>query len=553
MTPLFIQSVLDDTPPMQLTVDIADIVNETTTLEHWLYELLEIAPQPDPLVVFQQASVELNVSTQFFIRGAVQLTRQLLNSAGIPYFQTVSVANTARNTEGKLSIDVSLPVAAHISRSKFHGAFETAVRLCKQMLETAPDETNRLALNEHLEKNILPKLKRGISAGTATSPTLLAAQASGIPTFHLGMGIYSLGIGSKQRLISNSVSENDSAIGARIAGDKWVTASLLSKAGLPIPLHRLITDSAQANDAANQIGWPVVVKPVDGERGEGVTTRIDNAEKLEKAVELAFKESKRQRVIIEQQVEGTAHRLFIVNGQLLYAFKRLPITVTGNGSDTIAVLAENAYKAEQLKPVWARIKRPPLDELALEYIAQIGLKPETVPRRGESVALRAIESTASGGVDEDVTAIIHPDNVAIALQAAKTIGLETAGVDVICENIAEPWWRGDAVINEINYQPQLGGRPMSRDYVPTFISHYLPDGGMIPIETFAANEAEPAARQLAEWQASGLNAALLNSESGEISWGDNRAVAPSLLKGRQQLRALLLNRQLDALAIVGEL
>ncbi|MFW2422417.1 MAG: hypothetical protein ACN4EJ_07365 [Porticoccaceae bacterium] len=552
MTPVEIQAVLDDSAPVELTLTIKQIEVDTTQLEQWLYGHLEIDPRM-PAAHFDDASAAvLTVPTVLFLTGAAQVALTLLNSAGIPVLKPATVA-LEKLADETVSLKILLPTLAQLPAQNFNFAFHEALRLCKHAQQLECHAAQRTALNQYLDRQVLPKLRLGVFSGGATVPVLLAAQRAEIPLLHLGGGIYSLGIGSARRLLFNSVSDQDSMIGAKLTSIKAVTTNLLKKTGLPTPNHVVAYDYRQALEAAEKIGWPVVVKPVDGERGEGVSMNIANSADLQPAVELALKYSKLKGVLVEQPVNGVCYRLFVANGALLYVVKRPAIDIIGNGEDTVATLAERAYQNELLRPSWQREKRPSLDDEAIAHLATLRLEPNYIPAAGESVPLRLIESTASGGGSIDVTAITHPDNVAIAIKAASAVGLDTVGVDIICEDISVPWHQGNAVINELNFQPRFGSGEVSRGRIPKFLNDYLLNVGMIPIETFAANEAEPAARQLTEWQASGLNAALLNSESGEISWGDNRAVAPSLLKGRQQLRALLLNRQLDALAIVGEL
>lgn len=551
MTPVEIQAVLDDSVPVELTLTIKQIEIDTAQLEQWLYGHLEIDPIM-PAAHFDDASAAaLTAPTVLFLTGAAQLALTLLNSAGVPTLKpaTVALDKLAGNT---VSLKILLPILAQLPEQKFSYAFHEALRICKRAQQLEFNAAQRNALNQYLDTQVLPKLRLGVFSGGATVPVLLAAQRAKIPLLHIGGGIYSLGIGSARRLLFNSVSDQDSMIGAKLTSNKAVTTNLLKKAGLPTPNHAVAYDYRQALEAAEKIGWPVVVKPVDGERGEGVSMNIGNSADLQPAVELALKYSKLKGVLVEESVSGVCYRLFVANGALLYVVKRPAIDIIGNGEDTVATLAERAYQKERLRPSWRREKRPGLDDEAVAHLATLGLKPNYIPAASESVPLRLIESTASGGGSIDVTAITHPDNVAIAIQAASAVGLDTVGVDIICEDISVPWHQGNAVINELNFQPRFGSGEVSRGRIPQFLNDYLLNGGMIPIEAFAADEAEPAATQLAAWQACGLNAALLNTESGQVSWGDNRAIMPTRLKGRQQLRALLLNRQLDALAIVGE-
>jgi len=551
MTPENIQQILDDSPAIELTITLKQANLNTAQLACWLYELLEIDPAMDAVRFDSRSTAALSAAAVKFLTGAAQLTHTLLHSAGIPLYQPLAVAEPELLADDRITVRVWVPTLAELPAIKFNYAFEQALQLCKRAQQLKADSAHRSALNQYLETQVLPKLGYGVLSGAATVPVLLAAQRAGIPFLHLGRSMYALGVGSAQRHLFNSVTDGDAVIGAKLAGDKATTASLLKKAGLPTPHHVVVSSYADALTAAQQIGWPVVVKPVDGERGEGVTVNVDGEPALKTAVELALKQSKLRSVIVEERIEGVCHRLYITNGALLYAVKRPAIDVTGNGVDSVATLARDAYNKERLRPSWKRQKRPTLDEAAIAHLRTLNLSPSYIPASGESVALRLIESTASGGGSIDVTPSVHPDNVTIALQAAIAIGLETVGVDIICEDISVPWHRGNALITELNFQPVFGSGEVSLVLIPKFLEDYLTDRGRIPLANFAADQSRAAAEQLAAWQASGRNAALLNIQSGELRWGDGRTVPPTLLRGRQQLRALLLDRRLDALAIVG--
>jgi hypothetical protein len=194
-------------------------------------------------------------------------------------------------------------------------------------------------------------------------------------------------------------------------------------------------------------------------------------------------------VLVERQAPGICHRLFLIDGALLYAVKRLPISVRGDGIQTVAALVAGEVAAQQRRPPWKRTEIQPLDDLARHAMAAAGFSPASVPGIGVSVPLRNIESTAWGGGREEVTGRVHPDNLNIARQAAALLSLHVAGVDFITTDVATPWHENGAIINEVNFSPLLSDQEISPHCIRTFIEHLFAGNGRIPVEIFVGGEA----------------------------------------------------------------
>jgi len=288
-----------------------------------------------------------------------------------------------------------------------------------------------------------------------------------------------------------------------------------------------------------------VVKPLDLNRGEGVTVDVADAGALQAAFHHAQQPSKSRLVIVEQQVAGVCHRFFVANGRLLYAVKRWPMSVRGDGRRTVAQLVADELMAQQFKPLWARSELQALDERALLALALAGFTPECVPAPGVLAPLRRIESTADGGLDEEVTTTAHPDNVAIALAATRLFGLNVAGVDIISADITQAWHENGAIINEVNFAPLLGGADISRSYIPAFLADYLEGDGKIPIETFATGEA--ALAQQTAYKQKGLRC-YFTSQTKTLDAAGRNVVMP-FGDVNQRVRALLCRADVDAVVI----
>jgi cyanophycin synthetase len=281
--------------------------------------------------------------------------------------------------------------------------------------------------------------------------------------------------------MDRSTIDSDSAMGAKMAQNKIHTAHLLRMAGLPAPEHKVLKTKEEALFAAQQLGWPVVIKPADQDRGEGVSVGVTNEKLLFDAFETAYKASRSKQVIVEREVSGVCCRVFIANNQLLYVVKRLPKSLVGDGKTTINDLIKEANLNEKNLPYWLKSEPFPIDSLAIEAMKAEGFTLESIPECGRLVPLRKIESTQWGGVDEEVTEAIHPENLVAALRAAELFGLQVAGIDIITSDISVPWYENGAIINEVNFSPLLGGGEISRRQIPIFLQSFIQGDGRIPI------------------------------------------------------------------------
>ena len=354
----------------------------------------------------------------------------------------------------------------------------------------------------------------------------------------------------KSRLINRSTSDLDSSIGAKLSNDKMMTSNIVRMAGLPAPVNGLANNIKNAIIIANKIGWPLVVKPVDADRGEGVTVGVTNDKELKTAFEKAKRFSRSKRIIIEREVSGVAHRIFIAKGRLIYAVKRLPISIEGDGVKDVSVLIKEANKITRSNPPWLREKIFPDDKEALEVMQISNYSLASIPKNGELVPLRVIESTASGGTPQNVTDIIHPDNIDIALRAVKLFGLEVSGVDIISEDISKPWHVNGAIINEVNYAPAFGVSEIAKNYIPTYLDLILDDNGKIPISiVVGGNNAMDVALQEQTKLMQKEISCFVSSHNVTINAFRKAVILPfkSLYK---RCRALLMNRQVEAIILV---
>ena len=374
--------------------------------------------------------------------------------------------------------------------------------------------------------------------------TIIASYlAANIPVRQVSAGVWRAGWGARSQLISGSAVVADSFVGGRLAQDKIACATRLRGAGLPAPDHWLATDLLAAEEAVQRLGWPVVVKPRARDRREGVTVGIANREQLEQALQRVFALGD-SVALVEQQIAGTCHRLYVRDGELMYAAKRLPRTVSGDGVRTVAELVAQASRENSRLPPWrARKPLPQGDDCCAAG--------DAVPSLGERVLLRPESDPREeqyGAEIDNLTAVIHPDNVRLACAAAALFGLSSAGIDLMSEDISVPWHRNGAAINEVNYSPNMaapGGAAASYLIAPLKAGSI----GRIAIYGFAGAVLAAAAKR--RWQQlcqRGLRAYLVSGEQTLAPSGEPLAATAQGLAARCE--ALLNDCEVEALVFV---
>lgn len=440
------------------------------------------------------------------------LSEILFQQSGVPVFSHPQVKSISKIDikKNEFRATIEFHEIEYLPRDLYLHIYNMSFRLCSWMAQTELTEVNRKQLYSMIQNKIIDSLKGSSHSGKSTVPILRAAHEANVPFRHIGLGVYALGWGSKAKRLDRSIIDCDSAIGARLSRNKLATAQVLRSAGLPAPKHSLVGAKAEAVSAASSIGYPIVVKPNDLDRGEGVTVDICNDEQLEAAFEYAQLGVSSKLVLVEKQAPGVCHRIFIADGRMLYAVKRNAMSVVGDGANSVEKLVAAELSKQGQMPVWLRSGLMPIDDLAKVAINGAGHTLESIPKKDELVPLRRIESTEWGGVDQDVTDIIHPENLKIAIEAARLIGLRVAGVDLICEDITIPWYETEAIINEVNLAPLLGCAEISRRYLPEFLHRLIEGDGRIPIEA-AKSKAEALLKQ-AEFTAQGLRCYVTGSD-----------------------------------------
>ncbi len=479
----------------------------------------------------------------------LQLSRLLLQAGRAPIFDPPLIRACSRKSvdSRKWTAVAEFALIDDFPKGMYEVALQASFSLAAWAMAHEPVGKNLDFFFKRIQERIVEPLYKVLPVGKSTYPVLKAVHEMGIPFRHLGGGVFQLGWGANARRMDRSTTEKDSAMGAKLSHNKVLATRLLWSAGLPAAVHSVVRKYENALGAARQIGWPVVIKPADRDRGEGVTIGVSDEQALKNAFEHALEASQRKEIIVERMVPGVCHRFFVSNGKLLYAVKRLPMSVVGDGKRSVEKLVADEYELQQQKPPWKRTEIRSLDQLAFETIAAAGMTVSSVPQKGAFVPLRPIESTLWGGIDEEVTDRIHPENLRVALEAASVFGLHVAGIDIISNDITKPWYENGAIVNEVNYSPLFGGGEISRRHIPYFIREFMQSDGTVPVTVFAGgDQAWDAAVQ--RWKTLVLSGrhAVLTDERRTIG-PSGRPIAMPFVSLYRRIRALTLSSKVEVI------
>ncbi|GGY49409.1 cyanophycin synthetase [Parvularcula lutaonensis] len=291
--------------------------------------------------------------------------------------------------------------------------------------------------------------------GPSAQALVEAADRRDIPWLRLNeASLIQLGQGKYQKRIEAALTSETSCIAVDIAKDKEACTQLLSDLGLPVPEQIYARDAESAARAAETIGFPVVVKPSDGNHGRGVSVNLKNADDVREAFPIAA--SNGSGVLVESMIQGDDHRILVVDGKLVAAARRMPAHVTGDGHSTIRELIEIENRDPRRGVGHENmLTRLELGDRELEVLAEKGYRPDSVPAEGEVVLLRKTANLSTGGTAIDCTDTIHPDNQRMAERAIKAVGLDIGGVDFLTTDITRSYRETGGAICEINAGPGI--------------------------------------------------------------------------------------------------
>ncbi len=387
------------------------------------------------------------------------------------------------------------PDWVRLANQTLHGKTTRAVIYCVWDWFEAISQGQDFDINARI-LGLQQMFRESVYGGPTVYALLRTAQNRGIPTQYLwDENLIQYGYGRRQVRGSGTTFDRDSHIDSDFTTRKDDCKAFLETMGFPVPQGKVVGSLLQALRGAEQIGYPVVVKPVAGHKGIGVTANVQDPAELEFAYDKALDAIPRDKpvsIIVEKHVVGTDFRILCVNGQFVAAIERTPASVIGDGLSTIGELIEreNATPARLDTPT-SPLGKIQSDDSMQAFLAEQGLNLDSVLPWGQVVYLRKVANLSAGGVSRDATRTLHPDNVRLAEDIARYFRLTCLGIDVISPSLTQSWQAGSLGIIEINaapgifmhLKPAVGERvDVPAAILSTFFAS--PDQARIPIISF---------------------------------------------------------------------
>lgn len=387
--------------------------------------------------------------------------------------------------------------------------------------------------------------------GPSTACIVNAAEERGIPSIRLSEGnLVQLGYGAKQRRIWTAETDQTSAIAETISRDKDLTKSLLRSAGVPTPEGRTVTSPDDAWEAAQDIGLPVVVKPIDGNHGRGVFINLYTQQEIEAAYAVAIDEG--SEVLVERHIIGDEHRLLVVGNKVVAAAKGETVWVTGDGEHTVHELIQIQINSD---PRRGTAEECPLNPVRIDSAVELELARQqltgtSIPSLDQKVLIQS-----NGNVAFDVTDLVHPDIAHQVALAARVVGLEIAGVDLVAQDISRPMAEQNAAIVEVNAgpgllmhlkpasgKPQPVGKEIANHLFPPETDFRIPVVGIC-----GENGKTPVAEMIAHFLR--LTNAYVGLSCSKGLYLGNRTILNTNISNWENARRTLLNRTVEAVVI----
>jgi cyanophycin synthetase len=342
-------------------------------------------------------------------------------------------------------------VFSYIEEEVGRYAGRAAVRLFEDIAEGKALEEIQASIADHVQR--MREIREEVSFGPSTASLVDEAVNRDIPFIRLNdQSLVQLGYGVHQRRIQATVTANTNMIATDIAGNKHATKKLLGDMGVPVPKGFRIRDIGDLETTLESVGYPVVIKPVDGNHGRGATVGINDLEQAKAAFEKAKEYSR--WVIVEKQLLGADFRALVVNNRLIAVAERIPAAITGDGATTIQELIDQTnadprrgYGHEKVLTEIA------IDQQTMRCIHAKNYELDSVLPDGEVLHLKTTANISTGGTAIDRTDEVHPANVFLFERIARIIGLDVAGVDIIAPNVSEPLAESGGGIIEVNAAP----------------------------------------------------------------------------------------------------
>lgn len=433
-----------------------------------------------------------------------------LNKGTYPAHIIEHIALAVQNTAGSA---VSFGKAVWNTGDRYEVVLEYRVEeAAKKSLGLAVDTMNGI-LNDDLDIDKIDQLVEEVERivarkrlGPSTRAILEEARKRDIPyeNIHSDFSLFSLGWGVDQKKIWGPETSETGLVAADIAKNKVMAKKILYESGLPVPRGRSVNSEEEAVKAAEELRYPVVLKPSRGHHGKGVMGDLRDEEEVRDAYSVC--KTYYDRIMVEEFVRGDDYRFLVVNNEVVAVAKRLPPHVVGDGVSTIRELVKNINqdprRGEGHRSVLTKIE---IDEEEKRYLDKQGYTPESVPERDEKVYLRIGGNLSQGGTSVDHTDEVHNDIKSMVERASKSIGLDIIGIDVISKDITVPLEDTYLDIIEVNASPGLRmhtdpSSGESRDVGKKIVDGLYPDGnGRIPLVAVTGTNGKTTTSRMIEW------------------------------------------------------
>ena len=325
-------------------------------------------------------------------------------------------------------------------------AAESAVAIAEALISGADYD-----LESDLQK--MREIRERVRLGPSTGSIVEEAVNRDIPWIRLGTNsLVQLGYGINQMRFQATITCKTSSIAVDIACNKELTKKMLDMASIPVASGSICVDEEDLTETINKIGYPIVLKPLDGNHGKGASINVTNWEDAVSG--LAYAKNYSHRIIVEKFITGFDFRILVIDNKLVAAAKRVPAHIVGNGTETIqeliSITNQDPRRGYGHENVLTQID---VDRDTEDLLEKLNYTLESIPKKGEIVYLKSTANLSTGGTSVDVTDMMHPENIFLAERISRVIGLDICGVDIMAENLTQPLKENGGVILEVNAAP----------------------------------------------------------------------------------------------------
>jgi cyanophycin synthetase len=325
-------------------------------------------------------------------------------------------------------------------------AAESAVNIAQALV-------NNEAYDLQADLKKMREIREDVRLGPSTGSIVDEAVARDIPWIRLGTNsLVQLGYGVNQMRFQATITCKTSSIAVDIACNKEQTKQMLDAASIPVAKGDICVDEEDLDNTIRRIGYPIVLKPLDGNHGKGVSINVNTRE--EAVAGLAFAQKYSRKVIVEKYITGFDFRVLVIDNKMVAAAQRVPANVVGDGKQTIQQLIDETNKDPRRgyghENVLTEIT---VDRDTMDLLEKKNYTLDTVPPANEVVYLKSTANLSTGGTSIDVTDMVHPENIFLAERISRVIGLDVCGIDIMAKNLTQPLKENGGVILEVNAAP----------------------------------------------------------------------------------------------------